>query len=157
MAVNPIYNTLIAAWNGATQPPTGVTGTGIVGGDTTAQKLAKVNAWTIPASAEKAILKPSEIINAIVPADLAGLSAAAVAMLTLVLQGNEVDASVGTTVRAAVQNIFAGKATTLAQLGALVAPFDSPTQLWITTPVALGGAGMTSTISLPDCTAAGIS
>ena len=36
------YTNLIAAWNGATQPPTGVTGSPLLGGDTTAQKLAKV-------------------------------------------------------------------------------------------------------------------
>ena len=41
------YTNLIAAWNGATQPPTGVTGSPLLGGDTTAQKLAKVQAWTV--------------------------------------------------------------------------------------------------------------
>ena len=41
------YANLIAAWNGATQPPTGVTGSPLLGGDTTAQKLAKVQAWTV--------------------------------------------------------------------------------------------------------------
>lgn len=40
------YDALIAAWNGATQPPAGVTGTGLSAGDTTPQKIAKVNAWT---------------------------------------------------------------------------------------------------------------
>jgi hypothetical protein len=41
------YDALVAAWNNATQPPPGVTGTGLLGGDTTAQKIAKVNAWTV--------------------------------------------------------------------------------------------------------------
>lgn len=41
------YDTLVTAWNGATQPPTGVTGTAITGGMTTAQKLAAVNGWTV--------------------------------------------------------------------------------------------------------------
>jgi hypothetical protein len=41
------YTTLINAWNGATQPPTGVTGTALTGSMTTAQKLAAVNAWTV--------------------------------------------------------------------------------------------------------------
>lgn len=41
------YDKLIAAWNGATQPPTGVTGTGLTGGMTTAQKIAAVNGWTV--------------------------------------------------------------------------------------------------------------
>ena len=38
---------LIAAWNNPTQPPPGVTGTGLVGGDTTDQKITKVNGWTV--------------------------------------------------------------------------------------------------------------
>ena len=41
------YTALINAWNSATQPPTGVTGTGLTGSMTTAQKLAAVNAWTV--------------------------------------------------------------------------------------------------------------
>jgi hypothetical protein len=44
------YTALITAWNGATQPPTGVTGTALTGGMTTAQKLAAVNAWTVTGS-----------------------------------------------------------------------------------------------------------
>ena len=42
------YGALIAAWNSATQPPTGVTGTALTSGMTTAQKLAAVNGWTVP-------------------------------------------------------------------------------------------------------------
>lgn len=41
------YDALIAAWNGATTIPAGVMGTAFVAGDTTAQKLAKINAWTV--------------------------------------------------------------------------------------------------------------
>lgn len=40
------YTALITAWNGATQPPAGVTGTALTG-LTTAQKLAAVNGWTV--------------------------------------------------------------------------------------------------------------
>lgn len=146
------YDLLIAAWNGATQPPTGVTGTGLQAGDTTAQKLVKVNAWTVAAPAAKAILTPSAILNAIVPADLAALTSAQVAFLTLVLQGSTVDASQGTTVRAAIQTIFAGKTTTLSQLGALVAPFDTPP------PIAWWKAnGYPRAFDLGDIAAAGLS
>jgi hypothetical protein len=42
------YTALIAAWNGATQPPTGVTGTALISSMTTAQKLAAVNNWAVP-------------------------------------------------------------------------------------------------------------
>jgi hypothetical protein len=41
------YTALIAAWNNVTQPPPGVTGTGLTGGMTTAQKIDAVNGWTI--------------------------------------------------------------------------------------------------------------
>lgn len=41
------YDALIAAWNNPTQPPSGVTGSGLVSGDTTQQKIDKINAWTV--------------------------------------------------------------------------------------------------------------
>lgn len=41
------YTKLIAAWNSVTQPPVGVTGTGLTGGMTTAQKIDAVNGWTV--------------------------------------------------------------------------------------------------------------
>lgn len=44
------YTALITAWNGATQPPAGVTGTALTGAMTTAQKIAVVNAWTVSGS-----------------------------------------------------------------------------------------------------------
>lgn len=43
MATN--YAPLVAAWNSATQPPTGYTGTAITSGMTTAQKVAAVDSW----------------------------------------------------------------------------------------------------------------
>jgi glucose-6-phosphate dehydrogenase assembly protein OpcA len=71
------------------------------------------------------------------------------------LQGSQVDASVGTTVRAGVVAVFNGKATTLAQLGTLVAPFDTPTIPWWQATVAQGGGGLTGTIGPADLAAAG--
>jgi hypothetical protein len=41
------YDSLTSAWNSPTQPPSGVTGAGLVGGDTTQQKIDKINAWTV--------------------------------------------------------------------------------------------------------------
>jgi hypothetical protein len=41
------YDALIAAWNNATQPPAGVTGTGLTAQMTTAQKLDAINGWTV--------------------------------------------------------------------------------------------------------------
>lgn len=50
------YTALINAWNGATQPPTGVTGTGLTSGMTTTQKLAAVNGWTVSGSVPTSLI-----------------------------------------------------------------------------------------------------
>ena len=148
------YTALIAAWNGATQPPTGVAGTALTG-LTTANKLIAVNGWTVAGEAQKAILIPSTILNAILFADLAALTQLQVTQLTLLLAGSSVDASSGTSIRAGIQALFASKATTLANLAALVAPFDSPKILWWQATVAQGGAGLSSPVSANDLAAAG--
>jgi hypothetical protein len=60
------YDALIAAWNGTTQPPTGVNGQPLQAGDTTAQKVAKVNGWTQTGSIPTSVLaQPSDIANTI--------------------------------------------------------------------------------------------
>ena len=98
-------------------------------GMTDVQILAAVNAKTV-AAPKKALLSPSAVLNAIVAADLAALTPAQVSQLTLLLQGSTVDASANTTIRAAALAMFAGKAQTLSNLGALVAPFDNATASW---------------------------
>ena len=145
------YTNLIAAWNNATQPPPGVTGTALTA-LSTANKIAAINAWTITGTPQKAVLSPSAVINAIVASDLASLTTAQVSLLTLLLQGSSIDASVGTTIRAAAQAIFAGKTATLTALGALVAPFDAPQIPWWSAPT---GGALTSPVGLPDLAAAG--
>lgn len=122
---------------------------------TTASKLSQINATTVTLGAKTAILTPSSILNAIVAADLVGLSAANVTLLTLLLQGQTVDASTGTAVRSVIQTMFAGKTTTLNQLGALVAPYDSPTVPWWQATVAQGGGGLSSPVGVNDLSAAG--
>ena len=123
------YTALINAWNSPTQPPTGVTGSGLAPGDTTAQKVAKVNGWTV-AAPQKAMFTGTQIINTIVATDLAGLTALQVAQLQLLILDASIDASTGTSVRTAIQNMFAGKTQTLQALAALVAPFDNYIHTW---------------------------
>lgn len=136
------YSALITAWGTLT--------------GTTAQKLVSANAATIPTGVPlKAILTPSQIINACVPADIGSLTTAQVTLLTLLLQGSTVDASIGSTVRVGIQFIFAGKTATLSQLGALVAPFDNPTIPWWQGSPAIGGGGLSGPISQSDLVAAG--
>ena len=137
------YDALIAKW--ATLTP-----------GTTAAKLAQINALTVTTGIPlPCILKPSQILNACVAADLIGLSAANIGLVQLLLTGELVDASNGTTIRSVFQTLFAGKTTTLAQLGALVTPFDSPTIPWWQGTIAQGGGGLSSPVSSSDLAAAG--
>jgi hypothetical protein len=70
------YTALIAAWNGATQPPTGVTGTGLTGGMTTAQKIAAVNGWTISGSVPTTLyVTGAQVANCINWTEFAALTA----------------------------------------------------------------------------------
>jgi len=123
---------------------------------TTASKLSQINALTV-AMPQKAMLSPSSIINAIVFADLAALTQLQVSQLTLLLAGSFIDASVNTSIRLGIQALFAGKDTTLANLGTLVAPFDNATISWWQATVAQGGGGLTSPVSIDDLSVAGLS
>jgi hypothetical protein len=142
------YTNLINAWNNVTQPPPGVTGTALTA-LSTANKLVAINAWTVVGAARPAVLTPSQILNAIVFADLVSLTQLQISQLTLLLAGSAIDASPGTSIRLGIQALFAGKATTLANLGALVAPHDAPPVLW------WQANGYTSPINAADLAAAG--
>ena len=124
---------------------------------TTQQKLAQINALTVTLPSIKANLSPSSILNACVFADLAALTQLQVSQLTLLLAGSQVDASAGSSIRLGIQTLFAGKTTTLANLGTLVAPYDSPTAPWWEATVAQGGGGLSSPVSIDDANAAGLS
>lgn len=131
------YDAMVAKW--ATLNP-----------GTTAAKLAQLNASTA-AVAGKAVLAPSAIINAVVFSDLAALTQLQLTQMTLLLQGAAVDVSTGTPIRAGIQALFAGKATTLANLAALVAPLDSVAVPW------WQANGYQRAFDLGDVTAAGVS
>jgi hypothetical protein len=138
------YDPLIAKW--ATLTP-----------GTTAAKLAQINALTVQITAHGvATLTPSQILNAIVFADLAALTQLQVSQLTLLLQGQSVDASFGSVIRLGIQTLFAGKTTTLANLGALVAPFDLPVSVpWWQATVAQGGGGYHEPVGMGNLSQAG--
>lgn len=123
----------------------------------TTQKLSAINALTVPGPAVPCFLAPTQIVNAIVPADLAALSGTYLQILLILLSGASVNASVGTTVRIGVQTIFTGKTTTLSQLGALVAPFDNPQVPWWQAAVANNGGGLSAPVSQTDLDAVGLS
>ena len=69
------YDSLIAAWNGVTQPPSGTTGSPLLPTDTTSQKLAKVNEWTVTGEIPDTIyITGNEVLNCINYAEFEVLS-----------------------------------------------------------------------------------
>jgi hypothetical protein len=149
------YTALITAWNGATQPPAGVTGTALTGGMTTAQKLAAVNGWTIAGPAIPMVIPTYKIYNLIDPTEFSALTAANQQLVRDILGMGTIDGSPGTAVRARIVAIFtnASGATRVA-LAALAATYDSPQIPWATAP---GGGGLNVMVQLSDVTAAGLS
>lgn len=144
------YTALQTAWNSVTQPPAGVSGTALSSGMTTAQKLAAVNAWTVP-NPQPANIPVTSIIGAITSTDFLALTSLQLQQLQFLLQSAEtVFAPPGGTIRSVFGTIFAGKTTTLANLTALVATYDSATQLWTT-------ANGYPTLALTDTANAGLS
>lgn len=125
---------------------------------TTASKLAQINALTVAGDPQPAIIPVNKIVNAIAPADLLALTTNQLLTLQLILFGNtSVDGSPGTTVRLVFQQIFTGKTVTLAALGALVAPFDTPQIPWWSAPISKGGGGLVAMVQPSDLTSAGLS
>ena len=114
------YDALIAAWNGATQPPSGAAGTAIVGGMTTAQKLAAVNSWTVAGTVTYSKVQGSDVQNCIVLADWNAITDAQRSQVgTITGASGGIDPTPGKFAAAVLGSIFAGKATTLNALVAL--------------------------------------
>lgn len=156
------YTELVAIW-GITGLPASTTGTGLAPGDTAQQKINKINTWMklTGGAADRALLPPSDVINAIVPADMTVMLVATtnalfqtnqlrLSMLQLLLSGTSIDASSGT-IRTVFQTIFSDQTnkvnnqSTLQRLLALVDPYDNQRQAWwrlvgFESPVTLGDA-----------------
>jgi len=151
------YDALIAAWNSTTQPPVGVLGSALVSTMTTVQKIAVVNAWTVSGTVPTSFLTTgAAIANCINFTEFNALSTTKqLNILTLCsIQGALLGGS-GNTTRIApgliIANFTAGSQT-IAALTALA----SATSWWLT-PVANGGGGLSSPVSLADAGAAGLS
>jgi hypothetical protein len=153
------YTALINAWNGGTQPPTGVVGTALNGGMTTAQKIAAVNGWTvtvtIPASYT---ITANQIASCIKWSEYAALSASQQldVRALLAIQGPiSVGSSAGELALFAdgmIVAYFPSGGATITNLSAF-APGALP--FWQAT-VAQGGAGLNGPVSLSDTQAAGL-
>lgn len=143
------HDALVAVWT--TGRPAGATGTNFAAGDPIATKIGAINTWRVAAGGPVAAqIEPSRILNAILAADLNALTQLQTLQLTLALSGNLVDVSQGTTIRLAIQTLFAGKTQTLSNLAALVAPYDNPTTEW------WRSVGFESPVCVGDAVAAGL-
>lgn len=154
------YTALITAWNGATQPPTGVTGTALTGGMSTAQKIAAVNGWavtgTIPATyyttgdailncinySEFKLLTATEQNNLLSLCRISGQLLGGSAQTTHMVAGMIIDYFI---------TLHSGP-NTIAALTAL-----AQAQPWWSTSVANGGGGLVAPVQLSDTTQAGLS
>jgi hypothetical protein len=147
------YDALIAAWNNATQPPPGVTGTGLNGSMTTAQKLATVNAWTIVGTIPAVLnVTGAQVLNCINWAEFNALTATQQANILALCN---------------IPGLLLGGSSNTAFMldGMLLAYFTNHSGPTITALTALAqssitpwwqtGAGLTSPVTAPDLLAAG--
>jgi hypothetical protein len=151
------YDALIAAWNSATQPPTGVTGSPLLAGDTTAQKCTKVNGWTMAGPAKPMIVDATVIYNLIVISEYTALSAANQTIVNNLLSMGTLDGSPNTNVRTRVVQIFPSGTQTFTNLSNLAKTYDAPTQDWcFTNNYPTHGSSGPGNISVSDANNAGL-
>lgn len=176
MSGSTYYAALIAAWNGTTQPPTGVTGMALTSTMTTAEKITAVNGWTV-AGPNQNVSIASVIRYLGLNLKLAGLqryaSAALASTATLTeaqVAGSEFAAVLAcpnaapfqagdaASIEALLTEIASdsNSGLTTTDVTNLMALFATTTPWW-QAPVANGGGGLSSPVGLPDCQAAGIS
>ena len=152
------YDALIAAWNNSTQPPPGVTGAALLGGDTTAQKIVKVNAWTVTGAIPTTTFTTGDqVFNCINYPEFKALTAVQQSNILNVCHtpGQLKGGSANTTLLLAgmIVDYFPPAGITITNLTALS---KGLTQLWWQAPVANNGGGLTAPVSQADCTAAGL-
>jgi len=122
---------------------------------TTAQKLAAVNAATVAAPADPAIIPSYAIYNALDPAEFVGLTAAQQQRVRDLFGMGTVDVSSGTNARAMLVSIFGAGTATRAALVAVVQSYENKTQPWWQASIADGGGALGSPVSVDDLIAAG--
>ncbi len=153
------YTSLIAAWNSATQPPSGVSGTALTG-LTTANKIIAVNGWTVTGTIPTNFyVTGAQIMNCINWTEFNALTVAQQQNLLLLcanagqlLGGSDNTAFlVDGMILAYFPNHSGPTVTSLIQLA------NAQIQPWWSTSVDRGGGGLTSPVSIDDVTAAGLS
>jgi hypothetical protein len=124
------YDALIAAWNSATQPPSGVTGNPLTAGMTTQQKVATINQWKMSGTAMPMIVPTYQIYNLIDLTEFNALPAASQQSVRDILSMGTVDASPGTKARARFIQIFPSGTASFTTLSSYAKTFDAPSQDW---------------------------
>lgn len=146
------YDAFIAAWNnGATALPAGASGALFVAGDTTAQKLAKINAWTVQVQ-PPAIVPSYKVYDAVVPSEFQALTSANQQLVRDIWDQGTVDGSPGSNAAAVLGQVFVAGTTTRANLVALQNSFKTTVPWWSSTSPPYPRA-----FDLGDCAAAGVS
>lgn len=150
------YSALIAAWNGATQPPAGVTGAALTGGMSTAQKIAAVNAWTIAGSVPTSFYVTGvQLLNCINWAEFNALTAQQQSnLLALCSTPGQILGGSGNAGLIASGMFLAYFSHTGPTILALTALAEATSQPWVTSP---SGAGLSGPVSLSDTSVAGLS
>lgn len=148
------YTALINAWNGATQPPTGVTGTGLTGSMTTAQKIAAVNGWTVTGTVPTSFtVSGAQLLNCINWTEFAALTAPQQANLLMLCAVPGALLGGSSNVALVTDGMFLAYFTNHSgpTIAALTALAQGTVQPW------WQANGYTSPISTADTTAAGLS
>jgi hypothetical protein len=151
------YAPLIAAWNNATQPPPGITGTALTA-LTTAQKIAAVNAWTITGSVPTVLsMYGAQALNCINYAEFKALTAQQQSNLLMMCGNPQLLLGGSSNSALLIDGMFLDYFSNHSgpTILALTALAQAQTQLWVTAPVANGGAGLSSLINAADLINAG--
>ena len=156
------YTALIAAWNASSASvgalPSGVAGTSLFG-LTTAQKIAAVNGWTVTGTIPTTFyVSGAQLLNCINWTEFAALSAAQQSTLL------QLCAIPGDLLGGSAETSFLVDGMILAYFTnhsgptviALTALANAQVQAWWGVSVASGGGGLTSSVSVADTTAAGL-
>jgi hypothetical protein len=152
------YDALIAAWNNPTQPPPGVTGSGLLPADTTDQKIVKVNAWTVTGTIPTSLyVTADQLANCVNYPEFKALAANVQSDVLglLNISGQLLGGTANTALLpyGMIIDVFPAAGPTKVALQALS---RAVVQMWWQAPVADNGAGLTSPVSINDTKAAGL-
>lgn len=151
------YDILVAAWNAGTVPA-GATGSAFVGGDTTAQKLAKVNGWIITGVVPSVfVITSDQIFNALNWAEFNALPISAQnQLLQACTTPGTIVGGASSFIGGMVVNFFSNKLAgpTISNFTALAKASVTP---WWQAQPAQGGLGFSQAVTLLDVAAAGLS